>query len=843
MPSNAPRAFGFILLCLVVIGAVAWLSPVGTAVADKDLVPGVVVKIYQMEKSVRQIPDVPKRLPQVSKVMSTIDIDDGRKGYDGLEDHLLLVAFGYLKIEQGGTYGFRLSSDDGSRFFINGKTVIDNDGPRRKNPGEQKVPLRAGTYSIRVDHVEVGGKAYVKLEWQRPKSDKWEIVPADVLFSKADEKHRVAEIPKEKKKDPPKPPKKKPEPKEEPIVDPLRPALEELKHDEAIGYAIEDGTTYLLKEVERQQFAVTDRNQEGQVALETYALVVAGVSIEHPLIEENFEYLAKTVVSKGNTYALGCYVMALDAAIAQLEYDLLLGISAEKREKYIDNPGIGRRFRTNLAEATERLLEGQNGTGGWRYYPTNNDADSSCTQFAALALGVAAKRRLTIESGVWTRMASYFMDLQDQDGALTEKRCTPYPEGESARKGLKRKHLTRNDKRKGRNKDKDKGRGGSKTEVIDPIDPAPFIGSEEIDVKVRGYSYNSGQNAKWNMTCAGLSSMLLAEQYVGAELPEAARNEVHASIRDGFGWMMEKWTPTETYYGIYSLEKVADIGGVKKFAEHDWYDVVSKFLLEKQEKSGRWKGTGHHGENDRVATSFALLVLNRATTMLTMNPAHRVLATGPGSENLGQELGREWVYIPDMETCVYYPQLLRTMRLRPNPALVKMLPKICASYEESYRPELIPHYLKVRQSVTSSGVKRVVDRCLKTITGKQRKLKTDDDYMAYRERWAQIINLVEDEKVDAKTILAAYEKTGDDLNKRLLIQCIVRRAFKEAIPHLSQDLDNGAKNVRRDAYRALQTMFIEPLPPFDPSGDDGEREKQIAAVRQWLEAQGAKTSQ
>ena len=152
------------------------------------------------------------------------------------------------------------------------------------------------------------------------------------------------------------------------------------------------------------------------------------------------------------------------------------------------------------------------------------------------------------------------MDVQDANGNVTEKRLTPYPESQRDRRNqVTRKHLTRNDKRKNKKND-ESARRGSKTRVMEPIEPIPFVGSEEIEVSVRGFSYN-GKGSNWNMTCAGLSSMLLGDRYISSDLPQAAQDRIHESIRDGFGWIMNHWTPTETYYGLYSLEKVADIGG------------------------------------------------------------------------------------------------------------------------------------------------------------------------------------------------------------------------------------------------------------------------------------------
>ena len=59
----------------------------------------------------------------------------------------------------------------------------------------------------------------------------------------------------------------------------------------------------------------------GQLAFETYALIVAGVSVDHPVIRRNFAALAERVPQVRWTYASSCYVFALDAAIADLEQE------------------------------------------------------------------------------------------------------------------------------------------------------------------------------------------------------------------------------------------------------------------------------------------------------------------------------------------------------------------------------------------------------------------------------------------------------------------------------------------------------------------------------------------
>jgi hypothetical protein len=54
-------------------------------------------------------------------------------------DSFALRFRGYLRVEKAGTYAFQLGSDDGSRLFLNGRTVIDLDG---QHPYLVACPLR-----------------------------------------------------------------------------------------------------------------------------------------------------------------------------------------------------------------------------------------------------------------------------------------------------------------------------------------------------------------------------------------------------------------------------------------------------------------------------------------------------------------------------------------------------------------------------------------------------------------------------------------------------------------------------------------------------------------------------
>ena len=71
-----------------------------------------------------------------------------------------------------GTYTFGLTSDDGSRLFINGQQVIDNWRDQAANTETAQIDLTAGTpVQIEVDYYQAGGDETVNLGWIEPGND------------------------------------------------------------------------------------------------------------------------------------------------------------------------------------------------------------------------------------------------------------------------------------------------------------------------------------------------------------------------------------------------------------------------------------------------------------------------------------------------------------------------------------------------------------------------------------------------------------------------------------------------------------------------------------------------
>jgi PA14 domain-containing protein len=120
--------------------------------------------------------------PVVKRVDKTINFESTQEAFPGtqLVDFFYVRWTGKIHIPKDGNYTFFLESDDGSRLFLDGKQIIDNNGlhPMEEKSGEAE--LKEGKHSIKVEFFENDGEAGCKFSWQPPGSTR-EITPATVL--------------------------------------------------------------------------------------------------------------------------------------------------------------------------------------------------------------------------------------------------------------------------------------------------------------------------------------------------------------------------------------------------------------------------------------------------------------------------------------------------------------------------------------------------------------------------------------------------------------------------------------------------------------------------------------
>ena len=91
------------------------------------------------------------------------------------------VFSGLIKIPSDGIYTFYLNSNDGSRMYIDGNEIIENDGPHIAKEQIGQIGLAKGYHSIKIKYYQQGGGKDLNVSWKGPDFEKEEI-SEKVLF-------------------------------------------------------------------------------------------------------------------------------------------------------------------------------------------------------------------------------------------------------------------------------------------------------------------------------------------------------------------------------------------------------------------------------------------------------------------------------------------------------------------------------------------------------------------------------------------------------------------------------------------------------------------------------------
>jgi len=86
----------------------------------------------------------------------------------GQSDNFVVQLQGFLHARIAGKYRLYLSSDDGSRLFIDNTLVVENDGVHPDSQGQGEIVLKAGVYPIRIDFFEASGGESLNLDIMAP---------------------------------------------------------------------------------------------------------------------------------------------------------------------------------------------------------------------------------------------------------------------------------------------------------------------------------------------------------------------------------------------------------------------------------------------------------------------------------------------------------------------------------------------------------------------------------------------------------------------------------------------------------------------------------------------------
>lgn len=153
--------YGSLFILALVLNACT--PKTGESVFGTTVVPtqgtGFTGTIHFLDVGTGALPDFSNMTPTGILYTSSLDISPRsfEEGFPGISNRFEWFAIRYeasFEIVTPGDYSFRLLSDDGSRLYINGDLVIDNDGIHPPAEITGAVALTAGSHRMTVDYFQ-----------------------------------------------------------------------------------------------------------------------------------------------------------------------------------------------------------------------------------------------------------------------------------------------------------------------------------------------------------------------------------------------------------------------------------------------------------------------------------------------------------------------------------------------------------------------------------------------------------------------------------------------------------------------------------------------------------------
>ncbi|MFC1640264.1 PA14 domain-containing protein, partial [Gemmatimonadota bacterium] len=146
------------------------------AEAVEDLEPGLLVEYFEQDGSWRELPEFESLNANNTTVAQTVDLVLAPSS-----ENFGLRFRGFVNVPADGVYGFHVTSDDGSRLFVDGEQVVDNDGVHGARERSGYVALEAGKHPIELVFFQGRGGVALTFEYDGPGFEK-RVVEGEVLF-------------------------------------------------------------------------------------------------------------------------------------------------------------------------------------------------------------------------------------------------------------------------------------------------------------------------------------------------------------------------------------------------------------------------------------------------------------------------------------------------------------------------------------------------------------------------------------------------------------------------------------------------------------------------------------
>ena len=127
-------------------------------VDECDVTDGLIYEFYDFEPSGNTVDNIPTTGALSTGEVTQIDVDALYLSITPGDDDTFSIRYtGNINISQAGDYTFYTNSDDGSKLFIDGTEIVDNDGDHPEQEESGIVNLAVGDHDIEILYYEDGG--------------------------------------------------------------------------------------------------------------------------------------------------------------------------------------------------------------------------------------------------------------------------------------------------------------------------------------------------------------------------------------------------------------------------------------------------------------------------------------------------------------------------------------------------------------------------------------------------------------------------------------------------------------------------------------------------------------
>ena len=132
---------------------------------------GLDVFYYQFANALSGMPDFEAFDPVATGLVDAVSYPSTNSAWEGaptnLVDRFGAVFEGALWVQETDVYRLSLSSDDGSRLFVDGNLALDHDGTHGMTEKKVELPLARGVHALRIEYFENSGSAGLSFKWAR----------------------------------------------------------------------------------------------------------------------------------------------------------------------------------------------------------------------------------------------------------------------------------------------------------------------------------------------------------------------------------------------------------------------------------------------------------------------------------------------------------------------------------------------------------------------------------------------------------------------------------------------------------------------------------------------------